>query len=301
MKKITLIILLFLIQGVAFSKDTEPVFANAETVAENAVQTENNKNKDKNDIDYYMNKYKKLKAKNKDEKAFEALKSAYSLDKTNYDTLSEIIKVLINENKPDEAIKYFEQSLLSNPEFESSPEILSYMAQVYILSGDLNNALNYQLKAIELDKDNKENYVTLGKIYLELGKWLNSVNAFEYAISGNIPKDAECYNFIGIANVKRKNYAQAISNFEKSAELKEGFSNLANLAKTYKAKGDWGDYRKTLDKIQLSYLKKPKEFIYLANEYQRINIEKSNEIINKGLELFPKEPTLREMAQRNKK
>ena len=114
-------------------------------------------------------------------------------------------------------------------------------------------------KVIQLEPDNPAGYNNLGLVYFSLGKYEESISAFQKSLQ--IVPSAQVYTNLATAYFYMKRYPEALPLFEKAVEMSpEDQSFMGNLADGYR----WAGNR---DKAEATYEKA----ISLAYEQLRVN------------------------------
>tara|TARA_B100001057_G_scaffold76807_1_gene71568 strand:+ start:40 stop:2121 length:2082 start_codon:yes stop_codon:yes gene_type:complete len=85
-----------------------------------------------------------------------------------------------------------------------------------------NKAIDYYLKALDLEPTNEEIYRNLGKSLIKEDRDDEAIHAFNQSLNLK-SNNADCYFNLGLINLKRNEYLNAISNLQKTIELKNQF------------------------------------------------------------------------------
>ncbi len=111
--------------------------------------------------------------------------------------------------KNEEALKVIDKAIKIKPDF----------AQAYNKKGDflfklgrIKEALDCYLKSKELNKDNQNNYYDLGRTYLMLGDYNNSLENFK--IANQMKAQTDIHAFIGKIYFEQGNFKDAKASFE---------------------------------------------------------------------------------------
>ncbi len=239
--------------------------------------------------DVYLLKYEIYKKANKISLAKECLKKAVEVDPDCYEGLVALAVFAIEDGDSRSAKQYFGRAIEVNPYLSESSEILYYYAKICITDKDFDSALENILEAIQLNGDEKSYYLELGKIYLYKNDYLKAVNALEYALGDDSGINSESYNYMGLANYKRGNFKQALTNFQKAVEIAPyNILFLNNLALCYKSLNDKENFFATVNKIERIKPSEAEDFIQLAALYlDRKNYAAAKKILEEGLALYP--------------
>lgn len=173
--------------------------------------------------------------------------SALKKDPTLVGALNALGIVYLNKRDFDNAVKQFRRVIQLNPKFFDA---YNYLGVIYTETG------NYELaKENLLTAANAETYRTPENAYTNLATLeLNNnklESALRYAEKG-LEKNknfAPLYNLKGIIYENRKEYQEAISNYEKALSLltEDDATFLINIGRTY---GKMGDKKKALDILE---------------------------------------------------
>jgi len=193
--------------------------------------------KDNKDFNYILQLIRTSKfeeAKNR----LSSLEILCNQDFTFYDLLAQISNKL---NLKEEAINYYEKSLLLNNNFYQSKfnlAALYYGLKNYIKAEELF------LQVIDLNNSDFRTYYNLGVLKYEQKKFLESIDYLKKSISLN-KNFFIAYHQLGMVYEALKDFNQAITSYKKSIALdKDGFSlSLNNLGNIYL---DMKDYETAL-------------------------------------------------------
>lgn len=191
-------------------------------------------NKDFNYILQLINTCKFEEAKNK----LLSLEILCKDDFAFYDLLAQIFN---NLNLKEDAINYYEKSLLLNNNFYQSKFNL---AALYYSLKNFIKAEELFLQIVDINKSDFRVYYNLGVLKFEQKKFIESIDFLKKSISLN--KDFFiAYHQLGMAYETLKDFNQAIISYKKSIALdKDGFSlSLNNLGNIYL---DIKDYERAL-------------------------------------------------------
>lgn len=234
-------------------------------------------------------KYEIYRRANKLSDAKLALLDAIKYDPECFEAYIGLTIISIQNNDQKNAKNYLKEAIEIEPQLNDSPDILYYLAKICILDKDFNLAKEYILEAIELNRDEKEYYLELGKIYLFQKDYLKAVNALSFLLGDNDFLEAEASNYIGLANYKRGNYSQAINYFEKAVKINSNsFIYLNNLAICYKSVQDNENFKKTVETILNLTPEFPEDYIQLSQLYMdRNNLEAAKNALEEGIKNYP--------------
>jgi Tfp pilus assembly protein PilF len=153
----------------------------------------------------------------------------------------------MNQQRPADAQKYFEQALQADPEFAVARLNLG----VALLNQQKGEAARDALLAAtrQLPRDPFAWY-NLGLAYKDLADFASGVAAFEQ-VTRIIPDEADAYYFVGYLNSQLQKYDEAIAAFQKGLALfPYHASSEFGLARALQRKGDADAARDHLAKFQ---------------------------------------------------
>ena len=245
-------------------------------------------------------KYEIYKRANKLSEAKIALLDAIKYDSDCFEAYIGLTIISIQNNDPKNAKNYLKEAIEIAPQLNDSPEILYYLAKICILDKDFTSAKEYILQAIELNRDEKDYYLELGKIYLFQKDYLKAVNALSFVLGGNDFLEAEASNYIGLANYKRGNYSQALNYFQRAVDInKKSYVYLNNLAICYRSIRDEENFKKTVETILNLTPEYPEDYIQLGTLYaDRGNFEAAKNTLSEGVKNYPDNLLLKEMLNK---
>jgi tetratricopeptide (TPR) repeat protein len=142
---------------------------------------------------------------------------------------------------------------------ELSPREINLYASLVDLCnkmGDLPSALAYQQKLVTLTRDyncnNSQNIENLGYLYAKLGRYQESVDAFEQAIAAG-QESAELRLNLGYLYLKLHNIPSGLENFQASLKLAPKAETYLALGRCYKELNQPG--------VAVYYLSKARSFL----------------------------------------
>ncbi len=147
---------------------------------------------------------------------------------------------------------------------------------------DYNKALEYQLKAIELNPNKAKSYAVLSSLYVDLNEPQKAVEAAKNAVSLE-PQNAENHYQLAVASRRIEDFQKALQEFQEAVKLSPNSTNyLINLGGTFEDLDDRISARQSYEKaltVDSNYV----PAIYLLGE---LEVEDGN--IDKAIELFKK-------------
>ncbi len=153
----------------------------------------------------------------------------------------------LNQQRPADAQKLFEQALQADPKFAVARLNLG----ISFLNQQKAEAARDALLAAaqQLPKDPYAWY-NLGLAYKDLSDFAKGLAAFEH-VTEILPDEADAYYFVGYLNSQLQKYDQAIAAFQKGLALfPYHASSEFGIARAYQRKGDASAARDHLAKFQ---------------------------------------------------
>lgn len=127
----------------------------------------------------------------------------------------------------EKAIKFYEKAIEIEP---CKAKSLTNLGAIYAEMGDLEKAEKLFLKAISCNPNFSQPFYNLGLLYSQKGDFLKAIEYYEKSIELN-PYNANSYNNIGTCLIKIKEKEKALPYFKKAYELdKENISIVLNYA-----------------------------------------------------------------------
>lgn len=120
------------------------------------------------------------------------------------------------KNNLDNAMKYFQKSLELNPQNTST---LSSLGNGYFEKGDFDLAIQAFQKVIQIKSDNHEAIYCLGNSYYKKGDFNLAIQAFQKAIQIK-PNYLEAFNNMGVTYRRKGEFDLAIRAFQKAIQIK---------------------------------------------------------------------------------
>lgn len=218
------------------------------------------------------------------------LRAGKEYDKTSFDYLFvDAVRQKLLGNL-GEALKFFEQCLIINPESDAS---YYHMAQIVLSTGDLNNGKLYALKACELQPGNLWYNVLMAGIYHQQNNIDSAIICYERAVKGN-PDKIELQVTLAKLYSSNKNYDKArtiLNSIDKKFGVNE--NTTLNLVDNLVAEGKYKEAHSKIDQLLAS---DPDNIVY--NGYKAAIFrdegrpEKAWEVYNRILDSNPGNPAI---------
>src|SRR5437016_4663652 len=153
----------------------------------------------------------------------------------------------MNQQRPADAQKYFEQALEADPKFAVARLNLGVSLLGQQKLEPARAAL--ELAAQQLPKDAYAWY-NLGLVYKDLGEAEKGIAAFQH-VTEIAPNEPDAYYFVGYLNAQLQKYDEAIAAFQKGLALSPFHaSSEFGLARAFQRKGDAAAARKHMARFQ---------------------------------------------------
>ncbi len=153
----------------------------------------------------------------------------------------------MNQQRPADAQKLFQQALQADPDFAVAKVNLG----IALLAQQKPDAARAELAAAaEKRPDDAYAWYNLGLVYKDLSEQQKGVAAFEH-VTKIAPNEADAFYFVGYLNTQMQKYDDAIAAFEKGlAIFPYHASSEFGLARAYQRKGNLEAAKEHLAKFQ---------------------------------------------------
>ncbi|MBI1785584.1 tetratricopeptide repeat protein [Candidatus Sumerlaeota bacterium] len=125
-------------------------------------------------------------------------------------------QIRLSQNKPGEALKYYEAALEGDPK---NPVILNGIGTIHAMRGEMDIALGFYQKAAAGTPGYAQSYIGIGNVYAGQGKTAEAAEQYALALKYQ-PADAETQFNLGAALKKLGRSAGALPHFKEAARLK---------------------------------------------------------------------------------
>lgn len=165
-----------------------------------------------------------------------------------------------------------------------------HLGMAYFLAGDLVNAEKTFNQTLEINKESKDAYRQLGRLYMRTGEWSRAVENFkEDLIRPGTPEPHRVYNWLALSYYNQGQFDDAEREWKKTIELKDNAAIRLNLALAYK---DQERFDQALESLQKAVALNP-EFTQAHYELSQLLIIKKQmdqavEHFKKVIKLAPK-------------
>ena len=229
--------------------------------------------------------------------------------------------VLVEQNKPQEAIENYNKSIKINPNYAQAynnlgvclhslgkieeaiqsyqkaikirprhTETYNNLGAIFKEKGEREKSITYFQKAIEFQPKHADAYNNLGTIFKEKGEREKSITYFQKAIEFQ-PKHADAYNNLGAAFKELKDYKKSIYYYKKAIQIKPSSTMYSNLGNAFKG---LGEYNKAINYQEKAIQINPKyadAYYNLATIFEEISeFKKAIKYYLKVIDIQPDHP-----------
>ncbi|MFH1439727.1 MAG: tetratricopeptide repeat protein [Candidatus Woesearchaeota archaeon] len=139
------------------------------------------------------------------------------------------------KNDIDKALYYFRRSLEVDPRYKTS---YNYIAKILMKKGNRQEAIDVLNKCISLGLKDETAHINLGVVYMDMGRLDEAIVLFNKVIAMN-PNRLTAYYNLGLVLVKKGDFSKAIEMFKKAVGLEPRDSrSYIHLAQLYENTGN---------------------------------------------------------------
>lgn len=153
--------------------------------------------------------------KNQLKKAVTSLKKALVLDNNSFFLTHDLVRLYLKLNQKNQADEIAEQFIQRNPDHVDGLLLFVQLNQDILDDQTLLDMLN---RILQLDPDNKETFLRLGKIYMDKENYSQGLSLFE-KMNRQFPDYYVSWFYLGEVRLALKQYKAAEESFLKSIEL----------------------------------------------------------------------------------
>ncbi len=151
------------------------------------------------------------------------LERTFKLNPNNIEALELMSKVLIRQNKLNEAKEYLEKIISLDT---THIETLYNLALIYLQNRETNKAIEVYNRILKINESPEpEILLRVGDLYFELGKYKKAEEAF-YRFNKINPFDGHGYYGLGLIREALKDTTRAIANYKKALSLSPGLDQV---------------------------------------------------------------------------
>lgn len=136
--------------------------------------------------------------------------------------------IYYRQNIIDEAVKSYRKVIEVSPDTAVAYNHIAWILEEK--NSDMNEALNFALKAVRIDAKNPEIKDTLGWIYYKTGKYDKALSTLSEALKNGVSNPIIHYH-LGMTYLKLNKSINAIASFEKALSISEDFSGADEARK----------------------------------------------------------------------
>ena len=141
------------------------------------------------------------------------------ISKNNIDKKIFSVIEIFNQKKFDKVINQCNDLLLKGYKI---PVLYNLIGASHSFKNEHYKAIEFYLKANNLDPNNEEIYRNLGKSYFKIDNLKEATKAFNNSLKLKL-NNFDCYFNLGLINLKQKKYFESIKNFNKTISLQDNF------------------------------------------------------------------------------
>ena len=167
-----------------------------------------------------------------------AIYSTLAKTDTDYQVLNNLAVAHKEIGEIEIAIQYMERST----QIKKSSDSLTNLANMYHLSGRVNDAIKCCQDALEENPENENGYILLVEIFNEIGQYDTALKIVNLA--RKVSESAEIMNTLGNVKRKMKSYDEALAAFESSFKLAPNSGTAMNVAIMLHRQGRWVESEK---------------------------------------------------------
>ena len=156
----------------------------------------------------------------KKEQSLKNFRNALYLEPTDPTIYFNIVNVLKDQKKYQEALKIIKIAIEIKPDFA---KFFNIGGEIFQELGNYKKAREYYEKAVILDPNNYEVHYNLGVVCNNLNRYSLALKHLKKASTLN-QDNQKIFNSLGIIFIKIQNYKEAIINFEKAIKIDKNFA-----------------------------------------------------------------------------
>jgi tetratricopeptide (TPR) repeat protein len=186
------------------------------------------------DTDAYVDLAVASLIENKPDDAIGFYEKALSIDPVNFNALSGLIDLFVKRKQMDKAYARIDQVLAANP---NNASLHFLKAQIYGVEQNAKEAEAELSKTLELDPNYVAARSSLGALFVNLKQEDRAISEYRKILDIR-PDSATTYTMIGMLEDARKNYDAAVDNYRKALQQDQNSMIAANnLAWLYAVQG----------------------------------------------------------------
>lgn len=162
------------------------------------------------------------------EKIIEYSKELIDINPGNLEARLYLGRVYMDQSMYKEALVQFDEI---KSRLESYPKVQYYISKLYLLTDNIDKAIDLAQKEIEGNPSSVDGYVLLGEIYVKQEKYNEAEEQYKKAQKIN-ERNVDVLNGLALINFKKSQYEIALDLYKKSKKFEP------SLAETYRLLGD---------------------------------------------------------------
>lgn len=184
----------------------------------------------------YVNLARVVLKENKPDEAIKLYEQALAIDSVNYDAVNGLVNIYVRQKHADQAHARVDQAIGSKPDNKEALATLHYLkAQVFVFEKNTSSAEAEYRRSLELNPNYLAAYFALGALFSNASQQERAIAEYRRVIERK-PDDVTAYTLIGMIEDSRGNYDAAAESYRKALELDQSSAIAANnLAWIYAA------------------------------------------------------------------
>jgi tetratricopeptide (TPR) repeat protein len=163
-------------------------------------------------------------AKGQIDSAMAEYRTILSINPNTSDAANALGILLAQQNKHRQAIDYYQQALLHEP---NKIEILFNLGTAFVATGLTDSAVTVYQKIIALDQKNSEAHNSLGAAYAVGGQFDQALKNYQNALSLDA-QNAGAYNNIGLLYTYQGHFQSAVPYYQKAIQHRPNYADAYN-------------------------------------------------------------------------
>jgi tetratricopeptide (TPR) repeat protein len=165
-----------------------------------------------NSTDVYVNLASVALAENKPDEAITFYQSALAIDSTNFNSLRGMISIYAAQNRIDQAHARVDRSLSAQP---NNASLHFLKGQVYGFEQNAQGAEAEFRRALEIDPNYLAAYSALGALFVNTNQQDRAIQEYQKIVERR-PENAAAYTLIGMLEMNRQNIDAAVDYYRKA-------------------------------------------------------------------------------------
>lgn len=226
------------------------------------------------------------------QKAQKYFLNALALDENYYEAQLGIAISHIRQNENQKALMALRKASSMN---ESSSEISFYLAQMCIVDGKFDEAMEYLKECLSHSREPRY-LLELGKIYYYKDDYESAQNAFQEALDFDVRMkySAQLDNYLGLCYYRKYDIKNALQHLKQAHSTdKNNVAYMYNLALAYKSDQQENMHNKLMQKVFSFEPKTQKDYISLSGIYCDLKkYDVATFLLDSGIKKYPRSKPL---------